>query len=250
MLDEYWEEYKRYIIFSFILLTLSIFFIFYFSKDEKMEKNDGLKKEVFIKNKIQNLPSSSIKEKVIRKIPSTKTDENKEIQKQILEKKKDEIIITSTNSNNNRYSIKLISKKKIKNSNTNTKYIVITGTITDGYTEALFPMSINENYIEDTSILSLHIKDNTNTINSTCEGYFLDSLSADFSYHMKIEISNETSECYIVSQSGFIEEDYSKKNKEYVEMKNGIMGVLSDKQKKIENKEKFNKLKISELLEY
>ncbi len=250
MLRCYFEKYKKYLIFFLLILTSLTLLLYYFQEEKKVDKKQ-LQKEKTIEEKktIQDKSIISEKEKKTQKKELSNTPTLKTKEKTKLSKKEEKVVLYSTNSNDGKYSIELLSSRKIENLNTDSKQIVLTASITDNYEESLFSMSIRENYIKDTSILSLEIEDKKNALKSICEGYFLDSLSSGFSYHMKIEFSENLSECYILSQSDFIEEDYSPEEKKYVEIKDGAMGVLADKQIKIEDLETFKKEKISKILE-
>ncbi|UTJ06280.1 hypothetical protein [Arcobacter roscoffensis] len=248
MLKYYFKEYKKNIFLFGIILVSLIFSFFYFSDKEENVGKRILKNEISSEN-IFNENESNKEKLIIKKEENKVILTEKKIAKEVIDKEPKKTILYSTTSKNNHYSIKLISNKKIEKKELAPKYIVLTGTITDGYEESDFPMSINDNYLEDTSLLFFEIKDNQKNLKSICEAYFLDSLSFGFSYHMKVEFIEELSDCYILSQSDFIEEESFSQEKEYVTIKGKSMGVLADKQLNIKNKEEINKLKINEILE-
>lgn len=245
MFDYYYIEYKKYIVTFIVIFSISIFYFYEDIVDgEKVREktiveNKTYEKNIFFKDEIEGVKRVEDKEIIFEVIK--KNEKSKEIVKKEIKK----VILYSTSSNENRYSLKLASEKKIKNFDNESKQIVVTGDIISEYSKVLFSMSINENFIKDTSLLTLIIEDRNNNIKSSCEGYFLDSLTSEYSYHMKIELVEDTSDCFILSQSDFIEEDYSREEKEYVEIKDGVMGILSDKKIEIDNNADFNKLKIS-----
>ena len=249
MFKYYFEEYKKYIFLFGIIFVSFTFSFFYFFENEEIEEKKILKNKI-LNEKNFNEDKSKKEEKLIIKKEEDKVllTETKP-QKKPIKKEPKKIILYSTTSKNNHYSIKLISNKKIEKQELVSKYIILTGTITDGYEESDFPMSINEDYLEDTSILSFEINDNQKNLKSICEAYFLDSLSSGFSYHMKIEFIDKVSDCYILSQSDYVEEEPYSQEKEYVSIKDNSKGVLATKQLNIKNKEDINKLKISEVLE-
>lgn len=62
----------------------------------------------------------------------------------------------------------------------------------------------------------------------------MDSLSKGFAYHIKVEFLEDISDCYILSQSDFIEEDYSFENKKYVKTEeSSFASILTSSQKNI-----------------
>jgi len=63
-------------------------------------------------------------------------------------------------------------------------------------------MSLNENYTEFTDDIFITIDDITRDDNKTlkCDGYFLNSLDIDTMYQIKIDIVEDSTNCYIKSQ--------------------------------------------------
>ncbi len=236
---EYIEEYKKYIILFFIFIFLFIFCFFYFSKDEVAKKE--IRKELIKEKKEEIIKSNIFKEKVEKKVLKAPLIKKEKVNKRAKKPKenKKEYVLINTSSNKGRYSIKLVSSKKIKSSNRNSKYIVLTGRLeNEEGKNFLFHLSLKEEHLKDTSILKLKIKDNKTKIKSQCDGYFLDTLSVDFSYYMKIEVYGNSANCYISSQN-HSEEDYLEKNFE---------NIFKKKQIKLSDKKYSKKIKINEIL--
>jgi len=252
MLEEFFERYKRYIA---LFLSLSIGSFFYFFGDEQIEEKQILKDDfleytdAYVKpiiyetevKKEEKIYENTSKIKIKEEVVKIETNDNK------IEEK--EIVLLSRNTEDNRYFIQLISTKELKNYDEKTDFFIITATINDGYDKSLFPMSLSKSYLEDTNTLILKIEDKKNKIKSICDGYFLDSLSKGFSYHIKIDFREEQSECYIIHQSDFFDENYTRKEKEYVEIKAGVMGQLLDKKIKFTDIKEFETEKIHNIVE-
>jgi len=207
-----WEE-DRLKILIFIAFILGV--ILYFSLQENEEEYKIIKavqpkveKEIIPVQPIEiQKEKIVIKEKVkpkIKKIEPTENeiteDENISLPQEI----KEELIeLYRSNDNSGRYTIKLLSNKTVKEKRRDfTRYIIISGEIENDNEINEFPMSLNENYTEFTDDIFITIDDITRDDNKTlkCNGYFLSSLDIDTMYQIKIDIVDDTTNCYIKSQ--------------------------------------------------
>lgn len=147
---------------NILFIFLFIFFglLFYFQEDKKTEIEQISKKELNISNKNDYENSTFSEKKTIETVEKEEVNKKQtEIENIKRIEKSEKTVLKSINSNDNKYLIKLISKKKLKNLDKNSKIIMITGVITDGYNKSTFPMSLDESYIKEASFLSFEIKD-------------------------------------------------------------------------------------------
>ncbi len=209
---DYIEEYKKYIILFFILLFCFVFLFYSFWKDDMLVKEETKKElsedETYLSN--QTIVPTKVPKKKNTNVVFVDKKDKKQQRKE--NKRKKEFILKSVLSNKNRYSIQLISSKQIKKNKKNSRYIVLTGSISnEDEKDFLFNLSLKEEEIKDTNILKFKIKDTKNKIQSQCDGYILDTLSVGFSYHMQIEFYGNIANCYISSQTYSKKEDYDTK---------------------------------------
>jgi len=208
MLNIDWEE-NRIKVLIFIAISLGIIFYFSSSNDD-FEVQDIKVVQPKIEKEITAEPNKEniiIKEKIklkIQKIEDVKDDimKNENIS-QPQEIKEELIELYRSSDNSGRYTIKLLSNKTVENKKRNfTRYIIISGEIENDSQISEFPMSLNENYTEFTEDIFITINDITRDDNKTlkCDGYFLNSLNIDTMYQIKIDIIEDSTNCYIKSQ--------------------------------------------------
>ena len=64
-----------------------------------------------------------------------------------------------------------------------------------------FSLSLDENYIYNINDIKVEIENIEIKKIWSCNGTFLNTISPEFSYHIQVELKNESAECYIKSQS-------------------------------------------------
>lgn len=196
---EYLKKNKKYIYIFIISILIVLNFIYYFSDENTQIKQNSeikyIQKDVkeqktndFFEEKSEN-HKLEIKEKKDEIIPQK-------------EEIKNPIVLFSTLSEKGTYSLKLISNKEIDSQKSTVSYIVVTGNILDTDSNIdIFSLSLNENYIYNLNNITLEITNKeTKKINS-CDGNFLNTILPEFSYHVQIDIKEDSAHCYIKSQS-------------------------------------------------
>lgn len=190
---------------ALVLISISALFYYYLKGSEKIEilSNDNSSKElddveikeVFISlNKVKE--SNSI-DKIFTKEATVAEDSSIDDTK---DEKKSMKNLFSTYSLNSNYLIELLMENKIESYNNSTKFISISGTLEDENNSTKFSISVNEEYIYDTSNLALSVKNLESNETLYCDGYFLNNISRDFTYFMSIKIGSSSIDCEIISQ--------------------------------------------------
>ena len=208
-----WEEHRLKIL-IFVAIILGV--ILYFSSSNDNFKPQDIKitqpkieKEIIVKEKAIEIKKEQavIKEKPKPKIQKIEPIENEIIKYENIslppEVKEELIELYRSSDNSGRYTIKLLSNKTVEEKKRDfTRYIIISGEIENNNEINEFPMSLNENYTDFTDDIFITIDDITKDDNKTlkCDGYFLNSLDIDTMYQIKIDIVDDSINCYIKSQ--------------------------------------------------
>ena len=110
--------------------------------------------------------------------------------------------IFSNISENSNYYTKIVSKKEIKDKKSTINYVVITGDISSkNKILDRFSLSLDERYITSLNDLSIKIESLKTKEIYSCEATFLDKVSPDYSYHIQVDISNKSANCYLKSKN-------------------------------------------------
>ncbi|RXJ95224.1 hypothetical protein CRU94_05670 [Arcobacter sp. AHV-9/2010] len=110
--------------------------------------------------------------------------------------------VFSNISENSNYYTKIVSKKEIKDKKSTINYVVITGDISSKNNILdRFSISLDERYITSLSDLSIKIENLKTKRIYSCEATFLDKVSPAYSYHIQVDISNKSANCYLKSKN-------------------------------------------------
>ena len=193
MLD-YLKENKSYITISIIILFSFIFISFvFFDKD-----NDET-----IYFEVQNVKKemSTNNEEIFRR-PSLINDNSNNSKKQNKEESIIEsLVLYSITSEEGKYSISFKSDKTPDSEQDIVKYVSLSGNIVEDSKTELFSLPLNESYIYILNNIRIEIINNETKKISSCAGNFLNTVLPEFSYYIQIDISNDSTHCYIKSQS-------------------------------------------------
>lgn len=222
----YFKENKSYITISIIILFFFIIIFYSFlinNKDETIYfEVQNIKKEIHTNN-----------EEIIR---TNNITNNKKQNKEELTI--ESLVLYSIVSEEGKYSISFKSNKIPDLGEDIVKYISLSGNIVDDSKTELFSLPLNESYIYilNNTIIEI-INNQTKRINS-CSGNFLNTIVPEFSYYIQIDINNDSTHCYIKSQS----EPKSNSNNPIKELKSN--GNLDSQINMIIDEKELKELKI------
>ncbi len=200
-------EINKKFIFIIIVISFSLVYSLFFMEEEKIEQEYS---EKIITPKYENieLKANHMKKDILLNDIEKKVAKNV-IVKRIEEKKvedKNKIILYSSMDSKERFKLNLISNKKAdiddKNPKEVTSFIIISGKIDEDGETSIYPMSLNENYLNLLNeiyleIISIKEKEKKHI----CDGTFLDGIDKNFAYHIKVDIDKDDVSCYIQGQS-------------------------------------------------
>lgn len=193
MLDIFREN-KRYLLYIFIIFFLIILNLVYYFFDASIPYAKNTSKES--KQKVESKTDNYLSEKVVKK------DLEKKDFEENVENIKNDIVLFSNISEKGKYFVRISNKEEIHSEKSIVRYIVLTGDISDNDTNKdRFSLSLDENYIYNINDIKVEIENIEIKKIWSCNGTFLNTISPEFSYHIQVELKNESAECYIKSQS-------------------------------------------------
>lgn len=111
------------------------------------------------------------------------------------------ITLDTAGDQTGRYTIKILSKITVEKKKRDfTRNVILDGNLEEDDRISPFTLSIEQDYIPFTDEIIITIDDVTKKdINMQCDGYFLNDLDIDTLYNLKINLADNTANCYIES---------------------------------------------------
>lgn len=206
---DYFKENKSYITISIIILLSFIFIFFVF-----LNKDNDETIYFEVQNVKKEIPTNSEATFRTTNLINSNSNNNKKQNKE--EATIESVVLYSITSEEGKYSIRFKSDKTLDSEQDITKYISLTGNIAEESKTELFSLPLNEKYIYILNDIILEITNNETKKISSCSGNFLNTILPEFSYYIQIDINNDSTHCYIKSQS----EPKSSNNNPIKELKN------------------------------
>lgn len=192
---DYFKKDKTYITISIIILFFLIFISYLFLNKDNDEviyfEVQNVKKEVFTSNNNEETFITT------RFFNNDSNSEKQDKEEPIIEP----IVLFSIISEEGKYSIRFRSDKTLDSEQDIVKYISLSGNIVKDSKTELFSLPLNENYIYMLNNITIEIINNETKEMSSCNGTFLNTILPEFSYYLQIDINNDSTHCYIKSQS-------------------------------------------------
>ena len=193
MLD-YFKENKSYIAISIIILFSFIFISFIFLNKDNDEPI------YFEVQKVKNEVSSN-NEQIFKTTNRINSNLNSKKENKEESSTSESTMLFDISSEGGKYSIRFKSDKTLNTEKDIVKYIYLTGSIIEESKTELFSLPLDENYIYLLNDIKIEIINNETKKISSCAGNFLNTVLPEFSYYIQIDISNDSTHCYIKSQS-------------------------------------------------
>ena len=193
MLD-YFKENKSYIAISIIILFSFIFISFIFLNKDNDEPI------YFEVQKVKNEVSSN-NEQIFKTTNRINSNLNSKKENKEESSTSESTMLFDISSEGGKYSIRFKSDKTLNTEKDIVKYISLTGSIIEESKTELFSLPLDENYIYLLNDIKIEIINNETKKISSCTGNFLNTVLPEFSYYIQIDISNDSTHCYIKSQS-------------------------------------------------
>lgn len=190
----FFKENRSYLFFIFIIFCLLILNLGYYFFDTPVHSVKNINRES--KQKVESKMDIDLPEKVVKKDLEKKDFEGN------VENIKNDILLFSNISEKGKYFVRISNKEEIHSEKSIVRYIVLTGDISDNDTNKdRFSLSLDENYIYNINDIKVEIENIEIKKIWSCNGTFLNTISLEFSYHIQVELKNESAECYIKYQS-------------------------------------------------
>lgn len=193
MLD-YFKKIRAILLISIIILFLFIFISFvFFDKDNDETiyfEVQNVKKEVPTNNEETFRTTNLINNNSYNSKKQNKDESTIE-----------SLVLYSITSEEGKYSISFKSDKTPDTEQDIVKYISLSGNIVENSKTELFSLPLNESYIYILNNTTIEIINNETKKTTNCAGNFLNTIVAEFSYYIQIDINNDSAHCYIKSQS-------------------------------------------------
>lgn len=232
------EKYINFILaIAIVLLTAGIFYPDEDnSEDQFLIKNDpktALKdNNLSIKIEYEHTEEKKSVVSVKEKIPN---EEFRDINENLITEEKP-VKLYSTKDYSGRYTLELLSDKKINIEKEIIDFITVSGEIEkkEGKNNITrFVLSINKNYLNRQNNLTLQLKDivKKDNLPLKCDDYFLGYLEYGMTYYIKIDIFDDYLSCYIQSQKKLVKLNSEVKNSKLInidEIKNSAHLEMKD----------------------
>ena len=189
----YFKDNRSYIIIVSVIFLLLLFISYYFLKynDEPI---------YFEVQKVKNEVSSN-NEQIFRTTNRINSNLNSKKENKEESSTSESTMLFDISSEGGKYSIRFKSDKTLNTEKDIVKYISLTGSIIEESKTELFSLPLDENYIYLLNDIKIEIINNEIKKISSCAGNFLNTVLPEFSYYIQIDISNDSTHCYIKSQS-------------------------------------------------
>ena len=192
MLNNFKDD-RSYIIIVSVIFLLLLFISYYFLKDN----DEPIYFEV---QKVKNEVSSN-NEQIFRTTNKINSNLNSKKENKEEPSTSESTMLFDISSEGGKYSIRFKSDKTLNTEKDIVKYISLTGSIIEESKTELFSLPLDENYIYLLNDIKIEIINNETKKISSCTGNFLNTVLPEFSYYIQIDISNDSTHCYIKSQS-------------------------------------------------